>query len=108
MSEADSSLVTAGKLDGPIIEGLFADPPAGQIDAPAVERRWGRRRAAPPQLGVADDVEHDSSLIVFVRVQRVKDVTGVDLEPTHVRVRPAPRHHAETRAILVAPPVRHR
>jgi hypothetical protein len=69
--------------------------------------RRGARRVVAPELSVAHDVHDDAALRVLVRVERVEHVAGCDLVPPDVGVAAAARHHAEARAVVVTPPVRH-
>jgi hypothetical protein len=111
MLPPESSLVDARELAVAVVERSRADAALGEVDRPAVQtgdvlvappRVAGGRRIHEEQLLVARDVErHDA--VLGVRVHRVEDVAGVDVEPADVGIAAVPRHDTELGPALGLP-----
>ena len=108
MFQADHAIVHAREVGGAVVEGFFTDLARLLVDDPAVQQRWRAIAIgqAHREFFEATDVEHDL-VSIFVRIDRVEDVAGIDLVPDHVGVAAVARHHAQTRTVVVAPGDRH-
>ena len=104
-------LVHARELLGAVVQGPGPHPPVPQVDRPAVEpggaRRVGAARAVAGDEERRVEVRHvdDDVRPLLVRVERVRVVDRVDLEPAGRAALAG--QHADPRRMPVVPDVRH-
>src|SRR5689334_21674694 len=102
MPAAEPEIVDTGELLGTVVAAFTAHGAGRQVDRPAVQGGPAFARPAPVAVEhprIAHHVEHQhlvAAAVFGVRVQRVVDVAGLDVEPTHVFVAAFAGHDADT------------
>src|SRR6516162_5298317 len=106
----DQPIVDARELYSPLVDLLFCEGAAGQIDRPGPHHGVETRRAIiAPQLGIASCLQHYQFVIIcglIKGVEDVKNVARVDVKPADRTIWLIAAQHSEPGAVVIAPAVR--